>query len=654
MHDIPFLHEFVILFGTALFVLAVCNRFHIPQTIGFLITGMLTGPSGLHLIRDTQHVKIFAELGVIFLLFIIGLELSLQRLRTIGKIMLLGGSIQAFTTVTATTLICFYSGFSVNQALFFGLITALSSTAIVLKIYQDQMELGTPHGRSVMGILLFQDFLIVPFLLIVPILGGIQEGSMVQLLFRFGGGLLLILLIFLTGRFLLPHFLHFIVHTRIRELLVIGALFACLGSAILTDYLGFSLALGAFLAGILIAETDYHYQIEAEITPFRDVFNSIFFISIGMLVNLEFGFSNLIPILCASLVIIILKFVFAYSAVAALLLPKRTCFISALSLAQIGEFSFVLVSAGYAIKLITFEYYQIVISVIVITMLLTPLFITLAPKLFRDKTKKISDKSIKGKRVLEGHVIIAGFGLTGQHLSRVLNSANIQHIIVELNGQTVRKYRKKGINILFGDVAQKNILEKCNIESAITYIPVISDPFAVRQSIKIARQLNPDIYIITRSNRLDEIEELKLYGANQVIAQEFESSIEIVTHMLTKLNIPKNVIQIQSKLLREDGYQMLREPVKQNEISEKMLRVLASGTTASFLLFDEHAANGKTVKELGLRQNTGASIIAIIRDDKPISNPAPDFKLQQGDTLVLMGSHAQMESAFHFLEKGCE
>jgi len=164
--------------------------------------------------------------------------------------------------------------------------------------------------------------------------------------------------------------------------------------------------------------------------------------------------------------------------------------------------------------------------------------------------------------------------------------------------------------------------------------------------------LNPDIYIITRSNRLDEIEELKLYGANQVIAQEFESSIEIVTHMLTKLNIPNNVIQLQSKLLREDGYQMLREPAKQNEISDKMLRVLASGTTASFLLFDEHAANGKTVKELGLRQNTGASIIAIIRDDKPISNPVPDFKLQQGDTLVLMGSHAQMESAFRFLEKG--
>ncbi|MBN2410629.1 cation:proton antiporter [candidate division KSB1 bacterium] len=652
MHEIPFLVEFVILFGTALFVLAVCNRFHIPQTIGLLITGILSGPSGLHLIGDTHHVKIFAELGVVFLLFIIGLELSLQRLRKIGKIMLIGGSIQAFTTVTAVTLICFYSGLTFNRALFFGLITALSSTAIVLKIYQDQMEIETPHGRSVTGILLFQDFLIVPFLLIVPVLGGIQNGSVLQLLTRFGGGLVLILLLFLIGRFLLPHFLHFIVHTRIRELLVIGSLFACLGSAILTHSLGFSLALGAFLAGILISETDYHYQIQAEITPFRDVFNSIFFISIGMLVNLQFGFKNLIPIFVISLIVILLKTLLAYGAVASLLLPKRTCFISALSLAQIGEFSFVLISTGYAIKLISFEYYQIAISVTVLTMLFTPILISIAPKLVKDKKSKISDIKIQDKGRLEGHIIIAGFGLTGQHISRVLTSANIQHIIVELNGRTVSRFRNKGVNIIFGDVAQKSLLEKCHIQSALTFIPVISDPFAVRQSIKLARQLNPDIYIITRSNRLDEIEELKNCGANQVIAQEFESSIEIVTHMLTKLNVPRNVIQIQSNLLRQDGYQMLREPVKQHEISDKILQVLASETTTTFLLFEQHAANGKTIKELGLRQNTGVTIISLIRKDKPFSNPSPDFRLQQGDILVLMGSHAQLESAFKYLEKG--
>jgi len=570
----------------------------------------------------------------------------------LGKTMLLGGSLQAFSTVAAITLICFYAGLGFNKALFFGMIAALSSTAIVLKIYQDQMELETPHGRSVMGILLFQDFLIVPFILIVPVLGGVQNGSVVQLLVRFGGGLLLIGFIFLIGRFLLPRFLHFIVFTRIRELLVIGSLFACLGAAVLTDALGFSLALGAFLAGILISETDYHYQIQAEITPFRDVFNSIFFISIGMLVNLDYAVKYLIPILLLSLLTILLKSAIAYGAVAALKLPRRTSFISALSLAQIGEFSFVLISTGYAIKLVNFEYYQIVISVTVITMLFTPLLITLAPKLIKDKKSKISDKKIKVNGVLKGHIIIAGYGLTGQQLSTVLSSANIKHIIIELNGQTVRKFRKKGVNILFGDVAQKSILEKCNIESAITFIPVISDPFAVRQSIKLARQMNPGIYIITRSNRLDEIVELKNCGANQVIAQEFESSIEIVTHMLTKLNFPRNVIQIQSNLLREDGYQMLREPIKHSEISDKMLGILASGTTASFLLFEEHEANGKTIKELGLRQNTGTSIIAIIRDEKPLSNPAPDFKLQKGDVLLLMGSHAQIDSAFQFLENG--
>ncbi|HPG38417.1 MAG TPA: cation:proton antiporter [bacterium] len=652
MANIAFLQEFIILFGAALFVLTICNRLHIPHTIGFLITGMLIGPTGLKLIDNDQAVKIFAEYGVVFLLFTIGLELSLKRLRKMGKGMLLGGSIQVLSTIAAVIMISYWFGKTVNLGLYFGFIIVMNSTTIVLKLYQDRKELETPQGQIITSLQLFGDLMVVPSILVLPILSGMSGVTTIQLLIRFGGGLALIGLIFFMGRFLLPHFLHFIVFTRVRELLVLGSLFACLSGAAITGSLGFSLALGAFLAGILIAETDYQYQVQTEISSIRDIFNSIFFISIGMLINLNFAAHNLHYILLASLAVVLVKFITNYIAIASLQVPARINIIASASLSQIGEFSFVLISVGFGYKLLDYNLYQYSVSIIVMTMILTPYMINWAPLLFKNKnTLKNVDRDKPGVQ-LHNHVVIAGFGLTGQHISRVLTSANIDHIIMELNGRTVNEYKKQGVSIIFGDAVQKEILEKCQIKTASIFIPVISDAFALRKSIKLARQMQPDIYIIARSQRLDEIEELKQCGADQVIAQEFESSIEIVIHLMTKLNFPGNVIQIQSKLLREDGYSMMRNVQTTDQVSEKILRVLSAGTTASFLLFEEHHAAGKNIRQLDLRNKAGATIIAVVRGDKAFTNPTPELELQVNDVIVMMGSHAQIDAAFHFLETG--
>ena len=559
MHEISYLTDIVVLFGTAVAVLAASSWLRVPPVVGFLLTGMVVGPYGLGWISDPHRVEEFAVFGVVFLLFVIGLELSPERLRSLGRVIGVGGVIQALGTLVLTVAISLGLGFSWPQAVFFGFVLALSSTAIVLKLYADRLEMETPHGQVSLGILLFQDLLIVPFLLVVPLLGGGLDTEPGSLFVRFGLGLLAVGAAFVVGRFVLPRFLHLLVRTRIRELFVIGALFACLGMAWVTETLGFSLVLGAFLAGILIGESEYHVQVAAETTPFRDVFNSMFFISIGMLLRLDFAWANLGLVLALGVGIIVLKTVVALVAVAALRYPLRTCFLAAVGLAQIGEFSFVLVQTGDAAGLLDERLYQLAIASAVLTMGLTPLLVALGPRmaaalhrirvltgLFPAPEPELDDPKI------EGHTVVVGYGLGGRHLARVLRSARWPYLVVELNGNVVRPARAAGEPILYGDVTRREVLETCRVSKAQVVVFAISDARAARHGVRLVRQMNPDAYILARVRLHSEIEELRDCGADEVISLEFESSIEIVTRVLDRLHVPRNLILISMDTVRAD------------------------------------------------------------------------------------------------------
>ena len=657
MLQIPYLHDIVIIFGSVLVVIALCFRLRIPYVVGFLITGALVGPHGLGLVNDTHHVEIFAELGVVFLLFVIGLELSLDQIKRLKRIFLLGGSSQAIITTVLVAAICYLFGLPARQGVYFGFLACLSSTAIVLKLYFERGELSTPQGQVSMGILLFQDILIVPLLLVIPVLAG-TSGLNSELLFRFGSGLAIVAVVFAVGRYLVPHLLYVIVQTGIRELFVIAALFACLGAALLTEFLGFSMALGAFLAGILLSESDYRHQLLADMSSIRDFFTSMFFISIGMLLRLNFAYDHAPLILGLVAGLVLIKTAVVLVSTAVLRYPLRTCIITALGLAQIGEFSFVLIRMGQTHGLLDEFFYQLSIASTVLSMLLTPLIIGVAPSLAQafDWAKNKGDllprssKSKSDPESLTDHVIVVGFGLNGRHLARVLKTAHCPYVVVDLNGHKVRKAKLDGEPILYGDITRREILEKCDVKSASIAVFAISDPVALRRSVRLARDLNPDIFIVVRSWRLFEIEELQLLGANQVIAQEFETSIEIVTIVLTRLHLPGNIIRAQSRLLRADGYQMLRAPASATGLSEKVARALVAGTTDTFLLSAEHVAVGKSIRDIGLRQHSGATIIAVVRGEEPLSNPQADLTLKEGDVLVLVGSHAEIERAFTYLE----
>lgn len=652
MHEL--LREIVTILAAAIAVLLICNRLRIPAVVGFLLTGVLIGPSGLRLVADTERVELFAEIGVVFLLFSIGLEFSLERLKQIRRYFFLGGTVQALLTTGLIVLLALPAGFSLSRAVFQGFLVTLSSTAIVLKLYADRRELDAPQGKILIGILLFQDFLIVPMIVLTPVLAGTVAASAASIALRFAGALALVGLVFAVARYLMPRLLRLMVRTRIREVLVLGALALCLGMALLTEALEFSLALGAFIAGIIISESEYSHQVVAEVTPFRDVFNSLFFISIGMLLEVPFALTHPLQVLILAGAILGVKAIAGGTAAVLLGFPQRIVTMVALALAQIGEFSFVLLRVGQEQGLLDRALYQTFIAASILTMIATPPLVAAAPwlseALGRLRRRAAAVPSATGAaKGARRRVVIVGFGVNGRNLARVLRAAHISYVVVELNGEMIRRGLAEKEPMLYGDATRTEILEHAGIAEADVVVFAISDLEAVRRAIRLSRRLNPKLRIIVRTRLVDEIEALHQSGADEVIAEEFETSIEIFTRVLAHFHVPRNIIRAETRALRGEGYKMLRSPAS-GQLPQNFLDLLAAGTTEIFRLEEGSPAAGATIHGLDLRRRVGVTIIAMVRGDDSHPNPHPDLELEAGDQLVLMGSHAEMEQAFDLLE----
>lgn len=648
------LRESVVLLGSAVAVLLVASRLRLPPVVALLLTGLLIGPSGLGWIASTEEVEVFAEIGVVLLLFVIGLELSLARLKELRRPFLLGGSVQAAATAALAAGAALALGQGAGRAVFLGFVVALSSTAIVLKLYGDRQETDTPHGRVVLGILLFQDFLIVPMIVLTPVLGGEAGAGPAELAVRFGGSLLAIGAVVIVSRKVAPALFDRIARTRIRETFVLGSLGICLGLAWVTHALGFSLALGAFIAGLLVSETEYSHQAIADVAPFRDLFASIFFVSVGMLVDLRFAAAHLPAILGLAAGVLVLKALVAGGAVAALGLPARTRILVGLGLAQVGEFSFLLMEVGRLHGLLAGETYQVLLGAVVLTMLATPLLVVAAPRAAEAWLRLrgaaaaagLEDRTAPG---IQDHVIVVGFGAGGRLLARVLREAHIAYVVVEMNSETVKRSRREGEPIFYGDASRPEVLLHAGIARARVVVFAISDAAALRRAVRAARGLAPGAEIVVRTRRIDEIEELRALGAQEIVAEEFETAIEIFTAVLERYHVPRNVVRAQIRLLRGEGYRMLRAPGRGAAVSAAVLDALEAGTTDIFRIEPGSPVAGRSLRDLDLRHETGATVLAVVRGETPHPNPAPDTVLETGDDLVLVGSHAQIDRAFDLL-----
>ncbi len=656
--EFEFLKSLVIIFGVSALVVFLLNRLKIPSIVGFLIAGVIIGPHGLGLVKDVHDVELLAEIGVILLLFVIGIEFSLSNLMRMKKAVIGGGGAQVALTILLSAGAAYLVTGNTNRSVFFGFLVALSSTAIVLKMLSERAETDSPHGRMMVGILIFQDLCVVPLMFLIPAMGG--EGISIPVLaIKMGKAALLVAAILLLARWIVPGLLHQVVHTRSRELFITTIILLCLGIALLTSKFGLSLALGAFLAGLVVSESEYAHQATSEILPFKDSFIGLFFVSVGMLMDIGFMSDNCLVIAMAVTAIFGLKTITGMLSAIVIGSPLRTALHTGLGLAQIGEFSFVLAVAGKAVGLITEDFYQIFLSSSVATMIMTPFVLKSAPTVSgwitsrsllkrASRMRKISEGQAFPRKK-SGHVIIVGFGLNGRNLARVLKRADIPYVVLELNSGAVREMKKKGEPIYYGDGTSTGIMQKLGISRARLLVIAISDPTSTRRMVDIARKENPDLYIIVRTRYLAEVDDLKALGANEVIPEEFETSIEIFSRVLHQYQFPRNVITEHIERIRSDSYEVLRKV----EIPKKHLvesEMLAGIETETFLIKEGSHVAGHSIRDLHLRSETGATIIAVEREDKIHQNPEPGFILKPNDIILLIGKKEDINHAIEFLE----
>ncbi len=653
METVEFLFEAVSVLAAAVVVVLVSARLRIPPVVGFLISGALIGPSGLSLVHGTEQVEVFAEIGVVLLLFIIGLQLNPSEVKHLGRSFLLGGSLQWLLTAGLTMAIVAGFGLPLANALFIGFVVSLSSTAVVLKEYQERRETNTPQGRVVLGVLLFQDLLIVPMIALTPILAGSVEAGTAALVLRFCGALAVVAVVFFLGRALMPRLARMIAGTRVRELYVLAALTACLALAWFTARLEFSLALGAFLAGLLIAETEYSHQVIADIGPFRDLFASVFFVSIGMLVDLPFALSRLPLLIGLAALLLAGKTLAATLALRLAGFTTRIALICGIGLSQIGEFSFVLMEVGRANGLLQGNRFQILLVAAVLTVALTPFLVRLAPAaahLAAGRGRgRARPATADEPAEPTGHVVVVGYGMSGGVLARVLRETRIPHLVIELNPDAVRRARREGVPVLFGDAVRREILDRAGVERAKMVVFAISDFAAVSRGVRTVREIAPGVEILVRTPRFTEIEALRTAGATQVVAEEFVSAIEIFTRVLAAYHVPRNVIRAETRALRGEAYEMLRS-TPLGAASEAVLAALEAGTTDLYRVAADGPTAGRSLRDLDLRRRTGTSVIAVVRGETSHANPPSDMTLEAGDCLVLVGSYEQIDRAFRFLD----
>ncbi len=564
MHEMPLLRDLVILVAVAIPVVIAAHRLRIPSVVGFLLTGIAIGPSALALVGDVAAVHALAEIGAILLLFTVGLELSLSRVLKLGREVVQGGGLQVLGTMTATAAVALVAGAPAGHAVFAGALVALSSTAIVLKVYTERTELDSSHGRVAVGILLFQDLCVVPLMLLLPLLAG-QAAEPGAALREIGVSLLVVGGLVAGGLLVVPRALARVVNLRNREIFTLCIVVFGLAAAYLTSSFGLSLALGAFLAGLVISESEYGLQALSDVLPFRDVFSGIFFTSVGMLLDVGSVLERPVLVLGVTLGMILLKAAVASGVVLTLRRPLATAVESGIGLAQVGEFSFVLAAAGLPLGLLDAGGFQLFLAAAVLSMLAAPFAINLAHpiaervhRLVRVPGHGFATEELATAQGLRDHVVVVGYGLSGRNVVRALRGAGIPHAVLEENGPVVRRARADGEPVFFGDGTRAEVLEHVGIAHARVLVFAIAAPEVERRGVATARRLNPQLHIVVRTRYVRAIEELQRLGANEVVPEEFETSIEIFSRVLARYGVPGDRIRREVDAVRHDHYDMFR------------------------------------------------------------------------------------------------
>lgn len=663
MHAPPILLELVVVMAAAILVVYLLRKVRVPAVVGFLFTGVLIGPGGLGLMKDPHDIELLSEVGVVFLLFSIGLKFSLVELIRMRNLVLGAGGLQVVLTIGLTMLLARAFGVPLRQAAFFGFLVAMSSTAVVLKLLEDQGQTSSIHGRLTVAVLIFQDLAVVPLMLMLPVLGG-QDTSWQEAATSVLKSLAVIGVILAAARWVFPVILERVVRTRSREIFTLTTFSVALGTAYLAGLAGMSLALGAFLAGLVISESDYVHQIVTEIAPIRDALSSLFFISVGMLVRPEL-FAQA-PVMGAGLTlgVIAIKASIIIGIGSLLGFGPRVAILSGLGLAQIGEFSFVLAQFGALNGLLDGDAYGMFIGVSVVTMALTPLFMAVSPALsggaqripwlHRILAEKPGDKvdpanAEEHEAGLEDHVLVVGYGINGRNVVRVLRQLEVKYLILELNPFSVRALRDAGEQAMYGDSTREVVLDHAGLLKARVLVIAISDPVSSRQTVAVARGMNPKLKIFVRSRYAAEVPELVRLGATEVVAEEFETSLELCAVVMAAYGAPERHILREKEAIRAERAAELQGITRRRRRPNTLAQLMTAADVEEVVLAAGSPAVGRSLRDLGLRERSGASVIAVAREGKVLGNPGASFVLREDDVVFIFASPRELEAARGFL-----
>lgn len=648
MH-IPLLTDVVVIFALAVVVLLVCHYARVPTVIGLLVTGAIAGPYGFRFVSAVENVEMLAEIGVILLLFTIGLEFSLRDLLRMKRAVLLGGVLQVVLTLVLSVLCAAIAGGTAfRTSIFIGFLVSLSSTAIVLKDFQERATVESPQGKAALAVLIFQDIAVVPMMIATPILGGNASPAPMEIVKLLAQAVGIVAVVLLAARSVIPRLLHHIARMRSRELFLLSVVVVCFAVAWLTSSIGLSLALGAFLAGLIISESEYSYQALSSILPFRDIFTSFFFVSIGMLLNVRVVLEEPVAIGVLVVLVFAVKVVTGFIALRIAGFSLRASLLAALAVWQIGEFAFILSRVGVDAGLLSAEMYQIFLAVTIITMAATPFTLRLAPSVAQRVLRSALVRRVSQARTetdappvdegLRDHLIVIGFGPSGRHLVKAARVAHIPYTIIEMNAETVEAERSKGEPVFYGDASQEYILEHVKIRQARVVVIAISDLFATRQAVQMARYLNPNVHIIARTRFLHEEQALYDLGASEVIPEELEASIEIFSRVLVKYFVPHDDVEQLIAEVRADKYKMLRSTDVPSTTFPDVRSYLSDMDIATVRVKARSVVLGRTLDDIALRRDYGVTLLAIRRGAELVANPGADIALEGNDILVLFGA----------------
>jgi monovalent cation:H+ antiporter-2, CPA2 family len=650
--ELTILRDIVIIFALSILVNLLFTRLKIPTVVGYLMTGIIAGPHLLALVREEHNIDLLAEIGVIFLLFTIGLEFSLKHLLKIRRIVFFGGLLQV--TLTAGTFYFLSTFFAIDWkgSLFIGFLAALSSSALVLKLLQERSELTSNYGRTVLGILIFQDLLLVPLLLFTNLLGNPSVNIGNELLLLLVKAVGIIGLVYVSNRWFFPRVLHFIALARNQELFMMSILFICFAIALLTYKMGMSLAFGAFLAGLMISESEYSHNAFGNLLPFKDTFTSFFFVSIGMLLNLYFVMDNILLIAASVFFVIFLKSIIASLTGFILGHTFRGIVLIGLALSQVGEFSFILAKVGFDYNILSNFNYQLFLAVTVITMGLTPFLMNVSVPIANSFLKlSLPDFLVNGlfplKEVeipdLKNHLVIIGKDTSAQKLSLMAKHYGLKHISVIFDPTIAREKMNAGDNVIYGDAVNEPILLKAHVDVADVVVISVGDIIPSMAIIEKVKKINSQAFVIVRSSLIINVQQLYEIGADQVFPEKFEIALDFFNRVLMKRLYPQKKInrmlaEIRNKNL---GIFSKKDMVNQPSIIDELPNVNIS----AIVVEDNSFAEGKTLGETDLRKKTGVTLLAVKRGAEIIEHPKLKTKFLKDDIIYILGNPEQVNLA---------